>query len=130
MKNKFLNKQMRVYKIITTEEFYKPKSFTTVILDKKSINPITVLKKGGVAEVTPRWVLTLKKYSNISYEELVSGMIREKYTQPNVEAILANYLNDTTNETYKNEFTEFQTYRELCKNKAKEFIEERNALNK
>ena len=53
----------------------------------------------------------------LSYEELVASKIRQRYSQNDVEAILANYLNDQ--EKYREEFAEFQSYRESCKAEAK-----------
>lgn len=54
------------------------------------------------------------------YDVIVSSLIREKYSQNAVEAILANYLADPENEAYKAEFEAFSAYRAECKAKAKE----------
>lgn len=54
------------------------------------------------------------------YGVIVSSLIREKYSQNAVEAILANYLADPENEAYKAEFEAFSAYRAECKAKAKE----------
>lgn len=58
------------------------------------------------------------------YDVVVSSLIREKYSQNAVEAILANYLADPENEAYKAEFEAFSAYRAECKRKAKEEIGE------
>lgn len=56
------------------------------------------------------------------YELLVERLIRQKYSQSQVEAILNNYIDGTENEEYKTEFVELQNYRKQCKAKAKEII--------
>lgn len=58
------------------------------------------------------------------YEQLVTGLIRTKYSQHQVEAIINNYLDEPTNEKYLNEFTELQTFRKQCKAQAKTLINE------
>ena len=49
------------------------------------------------------------------YSQTVQSLIRKKYPQDVVEAILNNYLNDPTNEKHKAEFFALQAYREECK---------------
>lgn len=58
------------------------------------------------------------------YDLIVSSLIREKYSQNAVEAIIANYLADPENEAYNAEFEAFSAYRAECKRKAKEEIGE------
>ena len=60
------------------------------------------------------------RFSALSYEEIVSALIREKYQQDNVEAIINNYLLDSNNDGYKKDFDELQAYRIECKTKARE----------
>ena len=57
-----------------------------------------------------------------SYGELVERLVRKRYSQSQVEAIINNYLADSKNEQYKTEFLEMQAYRKECKAKAKEII--------
>lgn len=58
------------------------------------------------------------------YEQLVTTMIRSKYTQNVVEAIINNYLSDMDNEKYKKEFDDMQLFRKECKNNIKALINE------
>ena len=49
------------------------------------------------------------------YKQEVSKLIRTKYNQNDVEAILNNYLEDPTDEKYIKEFKELQKFRAECK---------------
>ena len=53
------------------------------------------------------------------YSQTVHNLVREKYSQDAVEAILNNYLNDPSNEGYRSKFFTLQAYREECKILAK-----------
>lgn len=55
-----------------------------------------------------------------TYDSLVSFLVRERYSQDNVESIINNYLEDTSNDT---EFKELQVYRVECKELAKKCME-------
>ena len=59
-----------------------------------------------------------------SYGELVEQLVRKRYSQSQVEAIINNYLDDSENEQHKAEFLEMQAYRKECKLKAKSIIGE------
>lgn len=50
-----------------------------------------------------------------TYDILVSALIRKKYDVDKMEAIINNYLADTTDETAKAEFGEMQAYRQEVK---------------
>ena len=50
-----------------------------------------------------------------TYDILVSALIRKKYDADKMEAIINNYLADTTDETAKAEFDETQAYRQEVK---------------
>lgn len=50
-----------------------------------------------------------------TYDILVSALIRKKYDADKMEAIINNYLADTTDETAKAEFDEMQAYRQEVK---------------
>ena len=60
------------------------------------------------------------------YGSRVNSLVRQKYSQDEVEAIIANYLSylsgESTNQTYKTEYLEFQEYRQKCKEIAKKEI--------
>ena len=58
------------------------------------------------------------------YNARVNALIRQKYPQDKVEAIIANYLSylsgESGNANYKTEYFEFQGDRQMCKEKAKD----------
>lgn len=57
-----------------------------------------------------------------SYGELVEHLVRKRYSQSQVEAIINNYLDDSKNEQYNAEFLEMQAYRKECKSRAKQIL--------
>ena len=60
------------------------------------------------------------------YNARVNALIRQKYSQDKVEAIIANYLSylsgESGNANYKTEYSVFQKYRQECKEIAKKEI--------
>jgi hypothetical protein len=63
-------------------------------------------------------------YSNISYEELVAKLVREKYTADEENAIQRKaILNGITEE-----FSAYNQYAEECKVRAKEYIARRESV--
>ena len=57
------------------------------------------------------------------YGALVNAMIRSKYSEDEVEAILCNVLAAKITEEHKNEWLAFQAYREDRKSRAKNIID-------
>lgn len=68
--------------------------------------------------------ITFTRYSNISYNELVNGMIRDKYSDSEEFAILRKHQKGVN----EDEFNEFDAYVEECKVKAKEWINQRDGI--
>lgn len=65
--------------------------------------------------------------------EIVNNIIRERYSASQVEAIVNNYLSDTTNKEYLKEFNDMQEWRKEAKSIAKkvnDFIQENDLINK
>lgn len=60
---------------------------------------------------------------SIYYGALVNAMIRSKYSEDEVEAILCNIFASDWNDENKAEAVEFQSYRKECKARAKAVIE-------
>ena len=88
-------------------------------LTKNSIIHSQELQEDGT------YLVTLTRYSNLPYEQLVHKLVREKYTESEEFAILRKALNEKTDE-----FLTYNAYVEECKVRAKEFIAEREkALN-
>lgn len=54
---------------------------------------------------------------------LVNAMVRVKYSEDEVEAIVCNVLAAEVTEEHKNEWLAFQAYREECKARAKAIID-------
>lgn len=72
-------------------------------------------------------------FYNISYASIVDYVVRERYSASQVEAIVNNYLSDTTNEEYLKEFNDTQEWRKQAKSIAKkvnDFIQENDLINK
>ena len=63
-----------------------------------------------------------QKEKEQTYPVLVNYLIRQKYHEQDVEAIVNNYLDDMNNVNHINEFRELQAYRNRCKIKAKELL--------
>ena len=65
-----------------------------------------------------------EKVKEDMYNARVNALIRQKYSQDKVEAIISNYLSclsdESANQNYKTEYLEFQEYRHKCKEKAKD----------
>lgn len=63
---------------------------------------------------------------------IIDTIIRERYSASQVEAIVNNYLSDTTNEEYVKEFNDMQEWRKQAKSIAKkvnDFIQENDLIN-
>ena len=60
---------------------------------------------------------------SIYYGALVNAMVRSKYSEDEVEAIVCNVLAAKITEEHKNEWLAFQDYRKDCKARAKTIID-------
>lgn len=58
-----------------------------------------------------------------AYACAVAELVRQRYTQNDVEAIINNYLADPTDADYAAEFAALQAYRKECKAQAKILVE-------
>nr|DAK79531.1 MAG TPA: hypothetical protein [Caudoviricetes sp.] len=71
--------------------------------------------------------------NNCNRSDIIDTIIRERYSASQVEAIVNNYLSDTTNEEYLKEFNDMQEWRKEAKSIAKkvnDFIQENDLINK
>ncbi len=66
---------------------------------------------------------------SIYYGALVNAMVRSKYSQDEVEAILSNIFASDWNDENKAEAVEFQSYRKDCKARAKTIVDMMTAGN-
>lgn len=114
----FLEKQIRI----------KSKTFETDNIDE--IKKLIGINLVEIKRITPykegkfRVTYSCYKVNALSYNELVNGLVREKYSDSEEFAILRKSINNPLNE----EFVEYNNYVEQCKVKAKDFIEKRNLL--
>ena len=69
---------------------------------------------------TYTWNYVFVGPSGYNYDGLVNAIIGIKYTLDKMLAILNNYLYDSENKTYKQEFNDMQNWRILAKKYAKE----------
>lgn len=83
---------------------------------KNSIKEYTVIR-----EDEKYLIATYLVYASIKYEVLVSTLVRTKYSIDEELAVLRQ------RDTKPEEFAEYNTFVELCKTKAKEFVAERTA---
>lgn len=86
-----------------------------------------VLKSGN--SLTIDYIRVIDIYN----KDIIDTIIREKYSASQVEAIVNNYLADTTNEEYLKEFNDMQEWRKQAKSIAKkvnDFIQENDLINK
>lgn len=86
-----------------------------------------VLKSGN--NITIDYVRIIDIYN----KDIIDTIIRERYSASQVEAIVNNYLSDTTNEEYLKEFNDMQEWRKQAKSIAKkvnDFIQENDLINK
>lgn len=116
----FLEKQIRIKsKTFETDNIDEIKKLIgTNLVEIKSISPY----KEGKFRVT----YSCYKANALSYNDLVNGMVREKYSDSEEFAILRKSINNP----YNAEYIEYNAYVEECKVKAKAFIVERDeALN-
>lgn len=92
----------------------------------------TILKNNAFVQI---------KYNGITIESdtldcnaaIIETFIREKYSVSQVEAIVNNYLLDTTNKEYLKEFNDMQECRKEAKSIAKKivtFIKDSDLVNK
>lgn len=86
-----------------------------------------VLKSGN--SLTIDYIRVIDIYN----KDIIDTIIRERYSASQVEAIVNNYLLDTTNEEYLKEFNDMQEWRKQAKSVAKkvnDFIQENDLINK
>lgn len=73
------------------------------------------------------------KFYTITYNYLVDKLVRARYSVDHIEAIINNYLLDTTDKDYLKEFNDMQEWRKEAKRIAKkvnDFIQENDLINK
>lgn len=66
------------------------------------------------------------KKNSLDYGKLIDILINKKYSIDKMQAIINNYLLDSSNDLILKEFNEMQNYRKQCKIIAKEILQHYN----
>lgn len=110
----------RIIKKIPQGEVLNNRMYKTIeVLSTDKVRK--VMLKGGIVNEIPLQELLVDKYCQDSYEEIVSQLIREKYSLDAEIAILRQ------RDTKEDEFKAYNEFAEQCKQTAKDFIKERDA---
>ena len=126
---KYLN--IVVSAINTTEDADSEESSLSVVSVDASLPVRTILAELHIHELRDEALVSVLKYVakrdavtdySTYYGALVDAMVRAKYSEDEVEAIVCNFLAAKVTEEHKNEWMEFQDYREDCKARAKTII--------
>ena len=80
--------------------------------------PYDIVEDNG----TYSWRYVLLTPSNFNYEGLVDAIIGSKYELKSALAIISNYLLDSTDAKYKQEFDEYQEWRKFAKAESKKYF--------
>jgi hypothetical protein len=88
------------------------------IISRNSIIHNRLLQEDGTH------LVELTRYNMSKYEDIVNGLIRNKYSQSEEFALINKGIADATNE----EYLEYRSYVEQCKNQAREFVAERVSI--
>lgn len=90
------------------------------------------ISKGSIIQIIYNGV-SIESDTLDCYSVVIEKLIRDKYSVSQVEAIVNNYLSDTSNEEYLKEFNDMQEWRKKAKNIAREisdFIKDSDLINK
>lgn len=104
-------KLKKKFKIKVTEQQLK-------IISRNSIIHNRLLQGDGIH------LVELTRYNMSKYEDIVNGLIRDKYSQSDEFALINKGIADATNY----EYLEYRSYVEECKNQAREFVAERVSI--
>lgn len=115
MKDRFIEIKNKKIKLEVDDNLLVPSKIEEKYLKIIKIEDLEKEKNLFVKEVT------YSVYSNISYNNLVNALIRDKYSESEEFAILRKAMTLKTDE-----FTEYNAYVEECKVKAKEWINQRD----
>lgn len=90
------------------------------------------ISKGSVIQIIYDGI-SIESNTLDCYSVIIEKLIRDKYSVSQVEAIVNNYLSDTSNEEYLKEFNDMQEWRKEAKSIAKKiitFIKDNDLVNK
>ena len=127
---KYLN--IVVSAINTSADADSEKSSLYVVSVDASLSVRAILSELPIHELGDEAIVSVLKYVakrdavtdySIYYGALVNAMVRSKYSEDEVEAIVCNVLAAKITEEHKNEWLAFQAYRGECKARAKTIID-------
>lgn len=102
----------------------------TILVNEKNFNKMQKTKNITINKYELRntklgdeYLVTFTSYSTLSYEQLVNKLVAEKYTIQEELAIQRKAYNGLTDE-----FRIYNAYVEECKERAKQFIKERESV--
>ena len=128
-RKKYLN--IVVSAINTAVDSDSEKSSLSVVSVDASFPVRAILAELPIREMGDEAIVSVLKYVakrdavtdySIYYGALVNAMVRSKYSEDEVEAIVCNVLAAKITEEHKNEWLAFQDYRKDCKSRAKNII--------
>lgn len=127
---KYLN--IVVSAINTAEDADSEESSLSVVSVDASLPVRAILSELPIHEMGDEALVSVLKYVakrdaitdySTYYGALVNAMVRSKYSEDEVEAIVCNVLAAELTEEHKNEWLAFQAYRGECKARAKNIID-------
>lgn len=90
-------------------------------LDNKFISQYVI-----VVDINNRTHEIVIKKNSLEYGKLIDILINKKYSIDKMQAIINNYLLDSSDDLILKEFNEMQNYRKQCKIIAKEILQHYN----
>lgn len=117
MKTEELIKKQKIY--IKKDQYDNFKSQKNIKILSKTVCAASRYLKNNEDKL----IITYNLYNPIDYEDLVAKLIEEKYSINDQIAIIRQ------KESKPDEYTEFYSFCEECKLKAKAFVSERDAIN-
>lgn len=101
------------------ERVVSAKTLEVLLRNSVLLEKTPIMKDGEV------WYqVKVRRYSPIAYENIVNGLVRDRYSESTEFAILRKAINYPSNA----EYVEYNAYVEECKSLAKAYIDERTAL--
>lgn len=128
---KYLNVVTSVINVTADADSGEESSLSVVSVDA-SLPVRAILAELPIHELGDEAILSVLKYVakrdavtdySIYYGALANAMVRSKYSEDEVEAIVCNVLAAEVTEEHKKEWLAFQAYREDCKARAKAIID-------
>ena len=118
---------LKIQKVKRIRRYMLNKNNNTLLYDMLPKKPLKIISISDFPPPLSRLAdkyfkeVVVIEYTNISYNDLVNGMVHEKYSGSEEFAILRKAISGITSE-----FITYNAYVEECKTQAKAFIAERD----